>query len=148
MIDDRDMFVLVHFTAKSFGRVEPNLASTPSLEYLRRKLLEESLIWLSTWTILDRSILNRWKEPGRGLGATHTHTHTRLRFQLHLSKKSLNHTCGNHAGFSSENKTPSIKSSQKQGSSVAWFLPRVSSATFRPNKCPHTLHSGDSCAVY
>ena len=37
--------VLVHFTAaKSFGKVEPNLASTPSLECLRRKLLEESLI--------------------------------------------------------------------------------------------------------
>ena len=41
--------------AKSFGKVEPNLASTPSLECLRRKLLEESLIWLSTWTILSRS---------------------------------------------------------------------------------------------
>ena len=47
------MFVLVHFTAKSFGKVELNLASTPSLECLRRKLLEESLIWLS-------------KCPGRG----------------------------------------------------------------------------------
>ena len=49
------MFVLVHFTAKSFGKVELNLASTPSLECLRGKLLEESLIWLSTWTILNQS---------------------------------------------------------------------------------------------
>ena len=31
------MFVLVHFTAKSFGKVELNLASTPSLECLRRQ---------------------------------------------------------------------------------------------------------------
>ena len=40
------------------------------------------------------------------------------------------------------------KSSQKQCSSAAWFLPRVSSATSHPDKCRHTLHSGDSCAVY
>ena len=33
-----------YFTAESFGKVEPNLASTPPLECLQRKLLEESLI--------------------------------------------------------------------------------------------------------
>ena len=39
-----------HFKGGSFGKVEPwsNLASTPSLECLRRKLLEESFNWLST----------------------------------------------------------------------------------------------------
>ena len=72
------VFVLVHFTqtwvlppcpekgvapmsdltAESFGKVELNLASTPSLECLRRKLLEESLIWLS-------------KCPGRGRARDH-----------------------------------------------------------------------------
>ena len=37
------MFVLVHFTAKSFGKVEPNLASTPSLECLRQNY------WRNLW---------------------------------------------------------------------------------------------------
>ena len=47
---------------QSFGKVELNLASTPSLECLRRKLSEESLIWLSKCPSTDEiiSTLPRW----------------------------------------------------------------------------------------
>ena len=51
----RCLFLYISQQQSLFGKVEPNLASTPSLECLRRKLLEESLIWLSTWTTLSRS---------------------------------------------------------------------------------------------
>ena len=37
-------------------KLKPNLASTPSLECLRRKLLEESLTWIPTWTILSQRL--------------------------------------------------------------------------------------------